>query len=67
MKTFSRLDSSMSQNETASKNGANESELEVVGYDEKDPTGPCFLVQSPMGNIVKISDTFAEKYDHKDN
>jgi len=52
----------MSQNETASKSGASESELEVIGYDHKDPTGPCFIVRSPMGNILKISDTFAEMF-----
>ena len=50
----------MSQNETESKSTVNKSELKVVGYDDKDPFGPCFTVTSPTGNILKISDTFAE-------
>ena len=47
---------------TASKSTENESKLEVVGYDDKDPMGPAFVVKSPMGNILKISDTFAEMF-----
>ena len=47
---------------TASKSTENESKLEVVGYDDKDPMGPSFVVKSPMGNILKISDTFAEMF-----
>jgi len=50
----------MSLNETESKSTGNESKLKVTGYDDKDPFGPCFIVTSPMGNILKISDTFAE-------
>ncbi len=60
MKTFSKLDSSMSQTETASK--STESELTVTGYDDKDPLGPCFTVTSPMKNALRISDTFAEMF-----
>jgi formylmethanofuran--tetrahydromethanopterin N-formyltransferase len=52
----------MSPNETASKSTASESELKVTGYDDKDPFGPSFIVTSPMGNILKISDTFAEMF-----
>lgn len=39
-----------------------ETKLEVIGYDEKDKLGPCFLVKSPQGNIVKVADTFAEMF-----
>jgi formylmethanofuran--tetrahydromethanopterin N-formyltransferase len=39
-----------------------ETRPEVVGYDEKDKFGPCFLVKSPMGHTVKVSDTFAEMF-----
>jgi len=56
----------MSPSETESKSTENESELKVTGYDDKDPFGPCFTVQSPMGNILKISDTFAEMYHHSE-
>jgi formylmethanofuran--tetrahydromethanopterin N-formyltransferase len=52
----------MSQSETESKSTEIESKLEVVGYDEKDPSGPAFTVKSPMGHILKISDTFAEMF-----
>ena len=52
----------MSPNETESKSTANENKLKVTGYDDKDPFGPCFTVTSPMGNILKISDTFAEMF-----
>ncbi len=52
----------MSPSETESKSTASESELKLVGYDEKDPYGPCFTIRSPMGNILKISDTFAEMF-----
>jgi hypothetical protein len=50
----------MSLNETESTSTANENKLKVTGYDDKDPFGPSFIVTSPMGNILKISDTFAE-------
>ena len=60
MKTFSKQGSSMSQNEANSKSTASENELKVTGYDDKDPFGHCFIVASPMGHILKISDTFAE-------
>lgn len=49
-------------NETESKSTASESKLKVTDYDDKDPFGPCFIVMSPMGNILKISDTFAEMF-----
>jgi len=52
----------MSPSETESKSTASENELKVTGYDDKDPFGPCFIVTSPMGNILKISDTFAEMF-----
>lgn len=45
-----------------SQSTASESELKVTGYDDKDPLGPSFIVTSPMGNILKISDTFAEMF-----
>jgi len=34
----------------------------VVGYDEKDKFGPCFIVESVKGNAVKVADTFAEMF-----
>lgn len=52
----------MSQRETESRSPPGERELKVTGYDDKDPSGPCFIVTSPMGNILKISDTFAEMF-----
>jgi formylmethanofuran--tetrahydromethanopterin N-formyltransferase len=52
----------MSPSETESKSTESESELKVIGYDDKDPFEPCFTVTSPMGNILKISDTFAEMF-----
>jgi len=39
-----------------------ETRPEVVGYDEKDKFGPCFIVKSPKGHTVKVSDTFAEMF-----
>jgi formylmethanofuran--tetrahydromethanopterin N-formyltransferase len=59
MKTYSKQGSSMSQNEAESKSAASESELRVTGYDDQEK---AFTVQSPMGNILKISDTFAEMF-----
>ena len=57
-KISQRQGSNMSQNETPSKSAANENEIKVIGYDEKDK---AFVVKSsPMGHILKISDTFAE-------
>jgi len=50
----------MLPSETTSKSIASENELEVIGYDDKDPFGSSFIVKSPMGHILKISDTFAE-------
>jgi hypothetical protein len=50
----------MSQSGMTSKFTESESKLEVVEYDDKDPLGPAFVVKSPMGNILKIADTFAE-------
>jgi len=52
----------MLPSETKSKSTASENELKVIGYDDKDPADPCFIVQSPMGHILKISDTFAELF-----
>ncbi|MGB9854092.1 MAG: formylmethanofuran--tetrahydromethanopterin N-formyltransferase [Candidatus Bathyarchaeales archaeon] len=37
-------------------------EIKVVGYDEKDKFGPCFVVKSPLGHTVKVADTFAEMF-----
>lgn len=62
MKKFSRLDSNMSRSETKSKSTESENELKVIGYDDKDPSDPCFIVKSPMGHILKISDTYAEMF-----
>ncbi|MEM3703486.1 MAG: formylmethanofuran--tetrahydromethanopterin N-formyltransferase [Candidatus Bathyarchaeia archaeon] len=39
-----------------------EAKLEVVGYDEKEKFGPCFIVKSQKGHTVKVSDTFAEMF-----
>ncbi len=52
----------MSLTGTESRSTANESKLEVIGYDDKDPLGPASIVKSPMGHILKISDTFAEMF-----
>lgn len=37
-------------------------DFKVVGYDEKDKFGPCFIITSPSGQTVKIADTFAEMF-----
>lgn len=42
-----------------SKSTASESELKIIGYDDKDQS---FIVTSPMGHILKISDMFAETF-----
>ena len=52
----------MLQNETESRSDARGTKLQVVGYDDKDPLGPAFIVKSTMGKILKISDTFAEMF-----
>lgn len=39
-----------------------EATLKVVGYDDKDKFGPCFLVKTPAGHVVKVADTFAEMF-----
>jgi len=39
-----------------------ETKLEMVGYDEKDKFGPCFMVKTPKGHTVKVADTFAEMF-----
>lgn len=52
----------MSQNEMKSKSTASENELKVTGYDDKDPFGPCFIVTSPVGHTLRISDTYAEMF-----
>jgi formylmethanofuran--tetrahydromethanopterin N-formyltransferase len=46
-------------NTTESRSKANESRLEVLGYDDKDK---AFIAKSPTGNTLKISDTFAEMF-----
>jgi formylmethanofuran--tetrahydromethanopterin N-formyltransferase len=46
-------------NTTESRSKANESRLEVLGYDDKDKV---FIAKSPTGNTLKISDTFAEMF-----
>ncbi|MEM2103286.1 MAG: formylmethanofuran--tetrahydromethanopterin N-formyltransferase [Candidatus Bathyarchaeia archaeon] len=40
----------------------NEARTEIVGYDDKDKFGPCFIVKTLKGHTVKISDTFAEMF-----
>ncbi len=52
----------MSRTETELRSATNESKLEVIDYDDKDPLGPAFIIKSPMGHILKISDTFAEMF-----
>ena len=52
----------MSRTGTESISTANESKLEIIGYDDKDPFGSAFIVKSPTGHILKISDTFAEMF-----
>lgn len=52
----------MPQSETGSRYTASGSRLEVIGYDDKDRTGPAFVVKSPAGNTLRISDTFAEMF-----
>ena len=49
----------MLQSGTESKSTESESKLDVTGYDERDKS---FVVNSPMGNILRISDTFAEMF-----
>jgi len=49
----------MPPSEMESKSTASGSELKVTGYDEKDKS---FIVTSPMGHTLKISDTFAEMF-----
>lgn len=39
-----------------------ETRVKVVGYDEKDRFGPCFVVKSSMGHTLKVADTFAEMF-----
>jgi hypothetical protein len=46
-------------NTTESRSKANESRLEVLGYDDKDE---AFIAKSPTGNTLEISDTFAEMF-----
>jgi hypothetical protein len=45
-------------NTIESRSKANESKLEVLGYDDKERPSS----KSPKGNTLKISDTFAEMY-----
>jgi len=52
----------MSPSETEPRSTASENELKVTSYDDKDPLGPSFILTSPMGNILEISDTFAEMF-----
>jgi len=52
----------MTQRRTGLESTESESELEVIAYDDKDPLGPAFIVKSPMGHILRISDIFAEMF-----
>jgi formylmethanofuran--tetrahydromethanopterin N-formyltransferase len=52
----------MSQSGMEIKTMESETQFKVVGYDEKDKFGPCFLVKSQMGHAVKVADTFAEMF-----
>jgi|YelNatPaOPRAMG01_1025707.scaffolds.fasta_scaffold37641_2 formylmethanofuran--tetrahydromethanopterin N-formyltransferase len=52
----------MSQSGMEIKTMESETQVKVVGYDEKDKFGPCFIVKSPMGHTVKVADTFAEMF-----
>jgi len=62
MENYSKQGSNMSLNEKTSKSTTNESKLKITGYDDKDPLGPSFTITSQMGNVLKISDTFAEMF-----
>lgn len=44
------------------KSMSDEAGFKVVGYDEKDKFGPCFIVESAKGHMVKVADTFAEMF-----
>lgn len=52
----------MSQAGMESRSTTNGSKLEVIGFDDRDPLGPVIIVKSPMGHIVRVSDTFAEMF-----
>jgi formylmethanofuran--tetrahydromethanopterin N-formyltransferase len=39
-----------------------ECNFKVLGYDEKDKFGPCFIVKNATGQTVKVADTFAEMF-----
>ncbi len=64
LKKMANIDAglNMSQRRAESKPTESETKLEVIGYDEKDPLGPAFVVESPKKNTLKISDTFAEMF-----
>jgi hypothetical protein len=47
----------MLPNRTESESIAGQSRLEVTGYDDKDRS---YIVKSPTGGTVRISDTFAD-------
>ncbi len=49
----------MSQSEMEPKSTGSESKLRVIDYDKEDSS---FIVESPIGHILKISDTFAEMF-----
>lgn len=36
--------------------------FKVVSYDEKDKSGPCYIVENKSGQKVKVADTFAEMF-----
>lgn len=55
-----RVGFSVSRSGTELESTESESGMKVVGYDDKGPLGPCFIVTSPMEHVLKISDTFAE-------
>lgn len=52
----------MSQSGMDIKTMESETQFKVVGYDEKDQFGPCFIVKTPTGYTVKVADTFAEMF-----
>jgi len=62
MKNYSNQGPNMSRIETEPRSTANENRLEVIDYDDKDQQGPAFIVRSPTGHTLRISDTFAEMF-----
>jgi hypothetical protein len=56
-KELLKAELNMSPSETDSKSITRESKLEVIDYDDRDKS---FMVKSPKGHVLRISDTFAE-------